>query len=196
MRRSAALLGPAGLAAFAAVAALAFPASYADDKPAVAADLYSIPVKNLDGSQGDLGQYKGKVTLVVNVASECGLTPQYSGLQELHTKYKDRGFSVLGFPCNDFGGQEPGTPAEIKTFCESNYHVTFPMFEKCVTKEGSGQSPVYAYLKSATNELPGWNFAKYLVGKDGKAIRFFGSRTAPNDKALLEAIESALGPTK
>lgn len=193
MRRSMTL----GLAAFAAVAALALPAATrADDKPAVASDLYSIPVKNLDGSQGDLGQYKGKVTLVVNVASECGLTPQYSGLQELHEKYKDRGFSVLGFPCNDFGGQEPGTPAEIKSFCESNYHVTFPMFEKVVSKEGPGQSPVYAYLESATNELPGWNFAKYLVGKDGKAIRFFGSRTAPNDKALLEAIEAALGPTK
>ncbi len=194
MRRSITL----GLAGLAAVAAFALPVarSHADDKPAVASDLYSIPVKNLDGSQGDLGQYKGKVTLVVNVASECGLTPQYSGLQELHERYKDRGFSVLGFPCNDFGGQEPGTPAEIKTFCESNYHVTFPMFEKCVTKEGADQSPVYKYLKSATNELPGWNFAKYLVGKDGKAIRFFGSRTAPNDKALLEAIEAALGPTK
>ena len=194
MRRSITL----GLAGLAAVAAFALPVarSHADDKPAVASDLYSIPVKNLDGSQGDLGQYKGKVTLVVNVASECGLTPQYSGLQELHERYKDRGFSVLGFPCNDFGGQEPGTPAEIKTFCESNYHVTFPMFEKCVTKEGADQSPVYKYLKSATNELPGWNFAKYLVGKDGKAIRFFGSRTAPNDKALLKAIETALGPTK
>jgi glutathione peroxidase len=160
---------------------------------AMAADsLYSMETTTLQGKPADLSQYKGKVTLAVNVASKCGLTPQYTGLEKLHEEYGARGFSVLGFPSNDFGGQEPGTPEEIETFCKKNYGVTFPMFSKLVTKKGPDQSPIYTYLGEQGGELPGWNFAKYLVGKDGKVIRFFNSKVTPEDKELRAAIEQAL----
>ena len=155
-------------------------------------NLYDLKVPSLDSGDVDLAQYRGKVTLVVNVASECGLTPQYDGLQALHEEFSPRGFSVLGFPCNEFLGQEPGTPEQIRSFCTTEYGVTFPMFAKVQVKPGEGQSPVYSYLTTATGQVPGWNFAKYLVGKDGRALAFFGSRVTPDDPKLREAIEAAL----
>ena len=153
--------------------------------------LYSLKTTALDGKPADLVQYKGKVALAVNVASQCGLTPQYAGLEKLHEELKGRGFTVLGFPSNDFGGQEPGTPEEISTFCKKNYGVTFPMFSKLVTKAGPEQSPIYGLLGKG-RELPSWNFAKYVIGKDGRVVAFFNSKVPPDDKALREAIEAEL----
>lgn len=155
-------------------------------------DLYSIPTAALDGSAADLSAYRGKVTLVVNVASECGFTPQYAGLQQLHREFAGRGFAVLGFPSNDFGGQEPGTPEQIRSFCTTKYGVDFPLFAKVRTKAGDGQSPVYELLGKATGSLPNWNFCKYLVGKDGQPLAFYTSRTAPDAAELRAAIEQAL----
>jgi glutathione peroxidase len=155
--------------------------------------LYGLKVHTLEGQPADLSQYEGKVTLVVNVASQCGYTPQYAGLQALHAELAERGFEVLGFPSNEFGGQEPGSPEQIRQFCESRYDVTFPMFAKCEVKPGAGQSPVYAFLEAQTGETPGWNFCKYLVGKDGRVIRFYESGVAPDAAELREAINKALG---
>jgi len=152
---------------------------------------YSLKTSTLAGKPADLAQFAGQVTLVVNVASECGFTPQYKGLEALHEELKAKGFSVLGFPSNDFGGQEPGSPEQIQTFCQKNYGVTFPMFGKLVTKIGPEQSPIYAYL-GKTGNLPNWNFCKYLVGKDGKVIAFFPSKVTPESKDLKDAIEAAL----
>ena len=152
---------------------------------------YSLKTSTLAGKPADLAQFAGQVTLVVNVASECGFTPQYKGLEALHEELKTKGFSVLGFPSNDFGGQEPGSPEQIQTFCQKNYGVTFPMFGKLVTKAGPEQSPIYAYL-GKTGNLPNWNFCKYLVGKDGKVIAFFPSKVTPESKDLKDAIEAAL----
>jgi glutathione peroxidase len=154
--------------------------------------LYSMKSTTLEGKDIDLGEYKGKVALVVNVASRCGMTPQYKGLEKLYGDLKDRGLVILGFPCNDFGGQEPGSADDIRSFCSKNYGVTFPMFAKVQTKPGTGQSEIYEFLGTRTGKLPGWNFGKYLIGRDGQPIAFFDSRTAPDDKALLEAIEKAL----
>ncbi len=154
--------------------------------------LYKLKVKTLEGKEADLKAYAGKITLVVNVASKCGYTPQYEGLEKLYAELKDKGFVVLGFPSNDFGGQEPGTPAEIREFCSSRYKVTFPLFEKVVTKQGEGQSPVYANLAKQTKALPAWNFCKYLVGKDGKVVKFYNSKVTPLDAALRQDIEAAL----
>ena len=154
--------------------------------------LHSIRVNTLDGQAADLAQYEGKVLLVVNTASECGLTPQYEGLEKLYEQRKGQGLEVLGFPSNDFGGQEPGTPEQIRTFCTQNYGVSFPLFAKVVTKPGPEQSPVYSYLGAATGQLPTWNFAKYLVGKDGKPIAFYNSKVPPDDKELVAAIDKAL----
>ena len=152
---------------------------------------YALKTTTLSGQPADLAQYVGKVTLVVNVASKCGYTPQYAGLEKLHEQYKDRGFAVLGFPSNDFGAQEPGSAEEIATFCKKNYGVTFPMFSKVVTKAGADQSPVYSYLGQG-GSLPAWNFSKYLVGKDGKVVAFYPSKVAPEANELKEAIEAAL----
>lgn len=151
---------------------------------------YDLSTKTLAGEPKSLADYRGKVVLVVNTASECGFTPQYAGLEKLWESYRDRGVVVLGFPSNDFGGQEPGTPEEIKTFCEKKYAVTFPMFEKVVTK-GDGQSPVYAFLAAKYGE-PKWNFHKYVVGKDGQVVAAFGSKTTPESDELRKAIETAL----
>lgn len=153
---------------------------------------YALDTKTLDGRDARLSEYEGKVTLVVNVASECGYTPQYAGLEKLHQELHGRGFSVLGFPSNDFGAQEPGTPEQIATFCEKNYGVTFPLFEKVVTRRGSSQSPVYEFL-GRHGELPSWNFGKYLVGRDGKVIAYFPSKVAPDSRELRDAIAAALG---
>ena len=152
---------------------------------------YDFKTQTLLGKPADLGAYRGKVTLVVNVASYCGYTPQYKGLEQLHRELKDKGFAVLGFPSNDFGEQEPGTGEEIATFCKLTYDVTFPMFAKVVTRPGPGQSPVYKYL-GATGHLPAWNFGKYLVGKDGKVRAFFPSDVTPDEPALRFAIADAL----
>jgi glutathione peroxidase len=180
------------IALMAAAAVVHGTTTLAGDAPMAADSLYSLKTTTLDGKPADLSQYKGKVALAVNVASKCGLTPQYEGLEKLHKELSGKGFTVLGFPSNDFGGQEPGTPEEIVTFCKKNYGVTFPMFSKLVTKAGPEQSPIYATLGKGGGELPAWNFAKYVIGKDGKVVRFFGSKVTPDDKELRAAIESAL----
>jgi glutathione peroxidase len=168
------------IVAFAAALPAAGPASF-----------YDLKTQTLLGKPADLGDYRGKVTLVVNVASYCGYTPQYKGLEALHRELKDKGFAVLGFPSNDFGDQEPGTGEEIATFCKRTYDVTFPMFSKVVTKPGRDQSPVYAYL-GASGHLPAWNFSKYVIGKDGRIRAFFPSEVTPEDPALRRAIADAM----
>lgn len=160
---------------------------------AQARTLHAFTVEGIDGKPRDLAQWKGKVVLVVNTASECGFTKQYEGLQKLQEKYAARGFDVLAFPCNDFGGQEPGTSAQIAQFCSTNYAATFPLFAKVGVKAGANQAPLYAWLGEATGKLPGWNFGKYLVGKDGKPIAFWSSSTAPAEAEITAAIEKALG---
>ena len=153
--------------------------------------LHSISAKTIDGEEKSLADYKGKVLLVVNTASECGSTPQYAGLEGLWRHYRDRGLVVLGFPSNDFGGQEPGSEAEIKTFCTTKYHVSFPLFSK-VEVTGAGQSPVYRFLSADYGE-PKWNFHKYLVNRDGKVVKAFPSSVPPEDHALRAAVEAELG---
>jgi len=153
--------------------------------------LYYLKTQRLDGSPVDLGEYRGTVSLVVNVASECGFTPQYADLQRLQQERAGRGFTVLGFPSNEFGGQEPGSPEQIKTFCERNYGVTFPMFAKLETKPGPGQSPIYAFLTRG-GDAPNWNFCKYVVGKNGEVRAFFPSNVGPEDPGLRKAIDDAL----
>jgi glutathione peroxidase len=153
--------------------------------------LYDLKVTTLAGKPADLADYRGKVTLVVNVASQCGYTPQYAGLEKLYRELAPKGVVILGFPSNDFGGQEPGTAEEIGQFCQKNYGVTFPMFSKVVTRAGADQSPVYAFL-GESGTLPQWNFSKYVVDKDGKAVAFFPSRVAPDAPELRAAVEKAL----
>ena len=152
---------------------------------------YDLKTMALDGKPGNLAQYKGSVTLVVNVASKCGYTPQYAGLEKLQREMKGKGFNVLGFPSNDFGGQEPGSAQEIATFCRLTYDVTFPMFEKVVTKRGADQSPIYAFL-GTSGKLPAWNFSKYVIDKQGRIAAFFPSEVTPEDPALRAAIAKAL----
>jgi glutathione peroxidase len=152
----------------------------------IAMDFYSLKVRSLEGQVVDLAQYRGKVTLVVNVASECGFTPQYAGLQKLHAELKDRGFAVLGFPSNDFGKQEPGTPTQIRAFCTETYHVDFPMFEKLQTKAGAGQSAVYELLGEASGRLPSWNSA-YVVSKDGSVRQFFDSKATEQGSGAIDS---------
>jgi len=166
----------------------------ADDQKGVAAmpaSFYALSTTKLSGEPVGLKEYEGKVALVVNTASKCGFTPQYKGLQALYSELSPRGFVILGFPSNDFGGQEPGSSEEIKQFCELNYKVTFPMFSKVVTKAGPDQSPIYSWL-GQTGNLPKWNFSKYLIGKDGKVVAFFPSNVTPESPELRQAIEGAL----
>ena len=158
--------------------------------------IYDMPIKTLRGEQSSLGEHKGKALLVVNVASRCGLTPQYTGLEQLQQTYAARGFTVLGFPCNQFMGQEPGTPEEIETFCSTNYGVTFPMFEK-IEVNGPGRHPLYAELTAVPDEAGEagdiqWNFEKFLVGPDGSVIARFRPLTEPEDPAVVSAIEASL----
>ena len=157
-----------------------------------ATDVYSLSADALDGERVKLSAYRGKVALVVNVASECGFTPQYAGLQKLWTEYEKKGLVVLGFPSNEFGSQEPGTASDIRAFCTKNYGVTFPMFAKVDVKKGGTQSPVYEALTTATGKEPNWNFCKYLVGKDGRVLKFWASKTAPESEELRGAIDEAL----
>jgi glutathione peroxidase len=152
--------------------------------------LHDLSATTIDHQDQALAAYKGKVLLVVNTASECGYTPQYSGLERLWRAYGDRGLVVLGFPSNDFGAQEPGSEEQIRTFCTKRYQVSFPLYAKVATK-GPEQSPVYQFL-SARHEAPRWNFHKYLVGKDGEVIRGFGHRVAPEDPELRAAVDAAL----
>ena len=154
--------------------------------------LYRLKTKTLEGEDADLSDYAGKVALLVNVASKCGYTPQYEGLEKLYDELKDKDFVILAFPSNDFRGQEPGTPEEIRKFCTDNYEVSFPLFEKVQTKEGEGQSAIYANLQKQLDELPSWNFCKYLIGKDGKAIKFYASKVKPDDADMRKAIDEAL----
>jgi glutathione peroxidase len=152
---------------------------------------YDLKTNTLDGKPADLGVYRGKVSLVVNVASKCGFTPQYEGLEKLQKDMQGKNFNVLGFPSNDFGAQEPGTAAEIQEFCRLTYGVTFPMFEKVVTMSGPSQSPVYSFL-GKTGNLPAWNFAKYVVDKNGRVVAFFPSQVTPESPELRAAISKAL----
>ena len=178
------------------------------------AQIDKIPVKTITGDNADLADHSGKVRLVVNVASKCGLTPQYEGLEKLYRKYKDKGLVILGFPANDFREQEPGSDAEIQTFCSSTYDVTFPLFSK-IKVTGPDKHPLYAALTSAApkpdnsdeamrTRLQGfniptldhpellWNFEKFLIGRDGAVLARFSPDTAPDDQVLVGAIEGAL----
>ncbi|MCH1496044.1 MAG: glutathione peroxidase [Rubripirellula sp.] len=153
--------------------------------------------KTIDGKSVDLEDYEGKVVLIVNTASRCGLTPQYAGLQQMYEKYQGKGFVVLGFPCNQFGRQEPGTEAEIKQFCSANYNVSFPMFSK-IDVNGGEAAPIYKYLTSQDTKPAGkgdisWNFEKFLVDRDGQLVGRYAPRTKPDDADLVKAVEAELG---
>lgn len=158
--------------------------------------LYDIPLQTLAGEPTTLGELKGKALLIVNVASRCGLTPQYGALEQVHERYADRGFSVVGIPCNQFAGQEPGTAEEIQTFCSTTYGVTFPMMGK-VDVNGTDRHPLFAELTQA-QDVEGkagdvlWNFEKFLVSPEGKVLNRWRPRTTPDDAAVIEALEAAL----
>lgn len=159
-----------------------------------ASSIYDLTVNSLDGKPVSLSDYKGKVLLIVNVASQCGLTSQYKALEALYQKHKDQGLVILGFPCNQFGGQEPGSADEIKTFCEKNYGVSFPLFEK-VEVNGPGRAPLYTLLAGEQSPFPGdikWNFGKFLIGRDGTILARFEPTTAPDSPEIAKAIERAL----
>lgn len=160
----------------------------------ITGDLFDVAITRIDGTRETLGDYRGNVLLVVNVASECGLTPQYAGLQALYDEFKDRKFFVLGFPCNQFGAQEPGTNEEIAQFCTRRFDVTFPMFEK-VEVNGSQRHPLYKALIAASGDSSDiqWNFEKFLVDRDGNVKRF-SPRVTPEDAALREAIAQSTAP--
>jgi glutathione peroxidase len=161
-----------------------------------AANVYDYSVKTIDGAPESLSSFKGKTVLIVNVASKCGYTPQYAGLESLYEKYKGQGFVILGFPANNFMSQEPGTNQEIKTFCTRKYNVSFPMFSK-VSVLGADTTPLYQYLttKAGSDSLHGdikWNFTKFLVGRDGKVIARFEPNVTPDSSEITQAVQSAL----
>jgi glutathione peroxidase len=169
------------------------PVQAANNQEGKAMSLHDFTMKDIFGKDKSFADYRGKVVLVVNVASQCGYTPQYEGLESLYEKYSARGFVVAGFPANDYGAQEPGSDSEIATFCTSKYGVRFPMFSK-ISVKGSEKHPLYAFLTRAepAGEVK-WNFEKFLVGKDGQVIARFPSSVAPESDTLIDAIESALG---
>jgi glutathione peroxidase len=160
-----------------------------------ASSIYDFTLPSIDGKPMPLADYKGKVILVVNVASRCGFTPQYTALESIYEKYKDQGFVILGFPANNFGGQEPGTNAEIKTFCSAKYNVTFPLYGK-VSVKGDDQTPLYKYLTTSANPaLTGdikWNFTKFLVDRKGNVVQRFEPQTTPDSPEMVAAIEKSL----
>lgn len=156
-----------------------------------ASSVHDFTLTSIDGQPAPLASYKGKVLLLVNVASKCGYTPQYTGLQSLYDKYKDRGLVIVGVPANNFGGQEPGTNEEIKTFCTRNYNVSFPMMSK-VSVKGEDKTPLYTYLTENTGGDVKWNFTKFLVDKDGKIVSRFESKVTPDSPELTSAVEKAL----
>lgn len=158
------------------------------------ADFYDITVRGIDGSSDLLGGLRGKVVLAVNVASRCGLTPQYAALEQLHRELRDQNFSVVGFPCNQFGGQEPGSESEIARFCSTQYEVSFPLSAK-LEVNGPQRHPLYLFLTSPTDGVAGdiaWNFEKFLIGRDGRVLRRYPPPTKPDDPALLQDISDAL----
>ncbi|MBW2273928.1 MAG: glutathione peroxidase [Deltaproteobacteria bacterium] len=160
------------------------------------ANLFEFNVKDIDGAMRSLGDFKDKVTLVVNVASKCGLTPQYDGLQRLYGQYRESGLEILAFPCNQFAGQEPGSEAEIKEFCELEYGTRFPLFAK-IEVNGDGRAPLYAWLAGQETEPQGpgdieWNFAKFLVGRSGDVIARFAPPVEPCAREVTDAVEAAL----
>ncbi len=180
----------------AAILALTFSLSIFPIMSAQAEDsVHEFTVKDINGEEVNLSQFKGKPLLIVNVASRCGATPQYATLVELHKAFAEKGLVVMGFPANNFGGQEPGTNEEIKTFCATNYGVDFPMFSK-VSVKGDDMAPLFQYLTSAENPDKqgdiGWNFEKFLIGKDGKLKRRFKTGTQPDAPEVVEAIEAAI----
>src|SRR6202034_3093683 len=160
-----------------------------------ASSIYDFTLPSIDGKPAPLSNYKGKVILLVNVASRCGFTPQYTALESSYEKYKDQGFVILGFPANNFGSQEPGTNQEIKTFCQSKYSVTFPMYAK-VSVKGDDQTPLYAYLTTKANPAVAgdikWNFTKFLVDRNGNVIKRFEPDVTPDSGEVIAAIENAL----
>jgi glutathione peroxidase len=163
---------------------------------AMAASVYDFTMDSIERKPMPLSDFKGKVVLLVNVASRCGYTPQYTGLEALYEKYKDRGFVIIGVPANNFGGQEPGTNEEIKTFCKSKYSVTFPMMAK-VSVKGADTTPLYQFLTApeTDSKFAGeikWNFTKFLVGKDGTILNRFESKVTPDDPDVIAAVEQAL----
>ena len=160
--------------------------------------LYDIPVQRIDGTESTLADYAGKVMLIVNVASQCGFTPQYAGLEVLWRQYRERGLVVLGFPCNQFGHQEPGDEAEIASFCQLKYDVTFPLFAK-IEVNGSGRHPLYQWLSAVAQSQPGdiqWNFEKFLIDRTGQVAARFAPRVSPLDATLIEALERTLATTQ
>lgn len=157
-----------------------------------ASSIYEFTLNSIDGIPAPLSEYRGKVLLVVNVASYCGYTPQYQGLEALYEKYKERGLVVIGFPANNFGQQEPGTNADIKDFCERTYHVKFPMYAK-ISVLGADKAALYQYLTAATGGEIQWNFTKILIGRDGKVLQRFEPEVAPESAEVRAAIEKALG---
>jgi glutathione peroxidase len=188
------IITTAALAALtlAAAAATAAPAPAKRGGPVIR-DIHAFQVKRIDGKAVSLSAYQGKTLLVVNTASRCGFTKQYASLEKLYQRYRDRGFEVLAFPANDFMGQEPGTDAEIQSFCSTHYDVTFPLFSKIVVK-GKGQAPLYAWLTKDSG-FPGdieWNFAKFLVGPDGRVIARFSPKTDPLAPDVVTKVEDAL----
>ena len=156
-----------------------------------AESVYEFTMPDIDGNPVNLKTYEGKVLLIVNVASKCGNTPQYAGLQKLYEKYSDKGLVVLGFPANNFMGQEPGNDDQIKEFCTANYGVTFPMFSK-ISVKGSDTHPLYSYLIANTESNVSWNFQKFLVGRDGKVVQSFTPKTQPMDESINTEIEALL----
>ena len=159
-----------------------------------AGSIYDIPLKTINGKDSTLAAYKGRVLLIVNVASHCGFTPQYKGLEAIYKKYSDQGLTVLGFPCNQFGGQEPGTDEEIVQFCTSKYDVSFPLFDK-IDVNGANRHPLYVLLAGPDSPFPGnitWNFNKFLIGRDGTILKRFDSKTKPDSPEVTAAIEAAL----
>lgn len=156
--------------------------------------IYDIPLKDIDGQDATLKAYAGKVLLIVNVASKCGFTPQYTALEAQYEKYKDQGLVVVGFPCNQFGSQEPGTSTDIKQFCSGKYHVTFPLFAK-IDVNGANRSPLYDLLAGEGSPFPGpikWNFTKFLISRDGKILQRFASNIKPDSAEVDQAIGGAL----
>ena len=158
--------------------------------------IFDVPIRTLNGEPSSLAEQKGKALLLVNVASKCGLTPQYAGLERIHERYADRGFAVLGFPCNQFGGQEPGSPDEIATFCSTTYGVTFPMYEK-IDVNGQGRHPLYAELTQAADAAGEagdiqWNFEKFLVSPTGAVVARYRPTTVPEAPEVVSAIEANL----
>jgi glutathione peroxidase len=182
---------------FALLACLVFAAVAMNAQPASAEEksVLDVTMKNIEGKEVNLAKnYDGKVVLAVNVASQCGLTPQYEALEELHEKYGKEGLAVLGFPCNQFGAQEPGTEAEIVQFCKDNYDVKFPMFSK-IEVNGENNCELYKRLTGEEAKFPGkisWNFEKFLIGRDGQVVARFAPRTAPDDPKVVRAIEEEL----